>query len=161
MRIGPANNDVFGLLAARQASANRSNAAVGAEDGAAASPAAGSTDSASGAGYDFTNMTPREMHGVAQKLYDSGEIDLTQLLMLQTAGVPLGKLGSRGEFVPLSEAEKASYESTPRNYLEIVSGAMQFLEERGSTSDPTSGYDQWKGILAALQKSTAGVDLVA
>lgn len=103
----------------------------------------------------FTNMTPNRMQGAAQDLYKSGKIDLTQLHMLQTAGVPLGRQGPHGEFIPLTASEKASYSNNPVNYVQLTKGAMAFLEQTGSASDPKSGYEQWKGILAALQDTAA------
>ena len=42
--------------------------------------------------YDFSQMSRSQMQGVAQGLYKSGQIDLTQLFMLQQAG-PIGKVG--------------------------------------------------------------------
>lgn len=104
--------------------------------------------------HDYTNMTPNQMRDVAQELYKSGKVDLTQLLMLQTAGVPIGKQGANGEFIPLSESEKASYSSKPMNYVQVSKDAIQFLEQTGHASDPKSGAEQWKGILATLQGMT-------
>lgn len=105
--------------------------------------------------HDFANMTPNQMHDAAQDLYKSGKIDLTQLLMLQTAGVPIGRQGANGEFVPLSESEKASYSSKPMDYVQAARDAIKFLEQAGLASDPKSGAEQWKGILAALQGITS------
>lgn len=165
MQIGSAMSSVIGLLAAKQAGAVAQVSGVAnALTGAAASEEAvdsGASADANESDVDFTNITPAEMHGVAQQMYEAGEIDLTQLLMLQTAGMPLGKVGANGEYVELSEAEKAQYANTPRNYLEISRDAMAFLEQSGKASDPTSGYKLWQGIFESLQNATSGVDFVA
>ena len=76
---------------------------------AASQPGGGAAASSSVSQYDFRKMTPDQMKGVAKDLYQSGKIDLSQLLILETAGVPIGKVGAKGEFVPLSASEKASY----------------------------------------------------
>jgi hypothetical protein len=157
-------SSVIGLLAAQQAGAVAlaSNSASASTASAATEQAVAPTSDRSGDdGVDFTNITPAEMHDVAQKMFEAGEIDLTQLLMLQTAGMPLGKLGPNGEFQPLSDAEKAQFANTPRNYLEISQDAMAFLEQTGKASDPTSGYKLWQGIFETLQNGTAGVDVMA
>jgi hypothetical protein len=117
---------------------------------AGAATASGSASSAS-SGYDVANMTPNQMQGVAQELYKSGKIDLTQLFMLQNAGMPIGREGANGEFIPLSVAEKTRFSQTPTNYISIVEGAIRFIEQTGMASDPKSGYAQWKGVLAALE----------
>lgn len=111
-----------------------------------AAPAAGSTKT-----DDVTAMTPNRMQAVAQDLFESGRIDFTQLFMLESAGIPFGKQGSDGEFIPLSEAEKDSYRTRPMNYIQISRNAMQYLKSSDQASDPTSGYAAWSGILAALQ----------
>lgn len=164
MQIGSAMSSVIGLLAAKQAGAvaQAGSAASASTAGGAIEHAVEATaDDSDDEDVDFTNVTPAEMHDVAQKMFEAGEIDLTQLLMLQTAGMPLGKLGPGGEFQPLSEAEKAQYAHTPRNYLEISRDAMGFLEQTGKTNDPTSGYRMWQGIFETLQNATGGVDVVA
>jgi hypothetical protein len=102
---------------------------------------------------DFRSMTPRQMHGVANALHAAGKIDATQLLMLQTAGMPIGKMGPSGEYIPLSDAEKASYGNRPVNYLQTITDAIAHLEQTGAAYDPKSGYEAWKGILLALQGS--------
>jgi hypothetical protein len=110
---------------------------------------------------DYTHMTPREMNDIAQELYDSGKIDLTQLLMLQTAGMPLGKRGPDGEYVPLSTTERSGYQNTPVNYLQISQDAINSIQKSGGAADPKSGYTQWTGILAALRQSSPSIDLHA
>lgn len=110
---------------------------------------------------DYTHMTPREMNDIAQELYDSGKIDLTQLLMLQTAGMPLGKQGPNGEFIPLSTTERSGYQNTPVNYLQISQDAINSIQKSGGAADPKSGYTQWTGILAALRQSSPSIDLHA
>lgn len=114
--------------------------------------------------YDFTNMTPREMHDAATKLYRAGEVDLTQLFRLQNMGVPLGRQGASGEFVPLSDDERDAFRDQPYDYLAGARDAISFLEQSGRASDPKSGYQSWQGLLNVLQKrqgSPAGLDLVA
>ena len=101
---------------------------------------------------DLTNMTPNQMQGVAKDLWKSGKIDLTQLLMLQTAGMPLGKVGPQGEFVHLTDAERQAFGSQPVNYFEITQGAMDYLQQSGRANDPTSGYESWQGIQSALEQ---------
>jgi len=120
-----------------------------------------SSTTSSSAGRDYSRMTPREMQGIAQSLYESGKIDVTQLFMLQNAGMPLGKAGANGEFVPLTAAERASFQDKPVNYLKISQDAITNLEQSGKASDPKSGYAQWTGILSALKQSTSGVDVRA
>ena len=161
MQIQGGTDSIFALLAARQ-----SGAAAGPRSAAYADAAKASTASetpAAGAEsppLDFTHMTPSEMQGVAKKLFDAGEIDLTQLFMLQNAGVPLGKLGASGEFVSLSEDEQNVFRNEPVNYFQVAQGAMEFIEYSGKTNDPTSGYANWKGLVEALQRATGGVDLL-
>ncbi len=157
MQVGQTTSNLFSVLAVK---ATKRSAPV-AGDALTQIATGGDEASASGDGCDFTHMTPSEMQGVAQDLYDSDDIDLTQLLMLQTAGLPLGKLGENGELIPLSDAEKAKASSTPRNYLDIAQNAMKFLEDQGAAADPKSGYDQWKGIYAALQGASASFDAYA
>lgn len=45
--------------------------------------------------YDFTRMTPNEMKSLAKELYESGEIDLTQLRTLDLMGKPRGQKPGR------------------------------------------------------------------
>jgi hypothetical protein len=113
--------------------------------------------------YDFSQMSRSQMQGVAQGLYKSGQIDLTQLFMLQQAG-PVGKVGPNGEFVPFTAAERADIDGRPVNYLDIVQGAIAGIESRGEATDPKSGYNDWKHILATLRAnhgSVSGVDISA
>ena len=160
MRIQGGNDSIFALLAARQSSGATSaktpeqaaGVVAAASDVAVATPEDNSPD--------FTQMTPREMKDFAKQLFDAGEIDLTQLFMLQTAGVPLGKLGANGEFVPLSNDETNAFQNQPVNYFEVAQGAMEYIEQSGKANDPTSGYANWKGIVEALQRATSGLDLV-
>jgi hypothetical protein len=113
--------------------------------------------------YDFSQMSRSQMQGVAQGLYKSGQIDLAQLGMLQQAG-PIGKVGPNGEFVPFTAAERADIDSRPVNYLHLLQGAIAGIESRGEATDPRSGCNDWKHILAALranQGSVSGVDISA
>lgn len=124
-------------------------------DQATISPAARAKAAAESQGvgpYDFTNMTPKQMRGVADELYQAGKIDLTQLFMLQNAGT-IGRVGANGEFIPLSPDEKARQDNTPMNYIQIAKDAIRFLEHTGNINDPTSSYPQWKGILETLQNA--------
>jgi hypothetical protein len=162
VRIDGSTSDIFALLATRQAGRLRgSGTAVAISGGTAAESDVAASAQASNVDYDFTHMTPAEMQGVAETLWKAGEIDLTQLLMLQTAGMPLGRMSANGEFTPLTEAERASFASQPGNYFEIARNATNFIESTGRASDPTSGYDAWRGIAAGLARSTTGVDLTA
>lgn len=102
---------------------------------------------------DVSHMTPNQMQAVATDLWQAGKIDLSQLFMLQTAGVPVGKQGPQGEFVALTAAEQASYGNTPVDYIQVSKDAIAGIEWRHQAADPTSGYTQWKGILATLQFS--------
>jgi hypothetical protein len=114
--------------------------------------------------YDFTRMTPGEMGDAASRFYESGEIDLTQLFMLQNAGVPLGKVGANGEFVPLTAAERESFRNTPVDFIQTAKDALAGIESQGRAAEPTSGYQGWKDILALLQSrqgQISGVDLRA
>lgn len=112
--------------------------------------------------YDFKSMTPKQMRGLADQLWREGKIDLTENLMLQRMGIPLGKLGSNGEFIPLSGVELADYENKPINYIDVGGDAMKFLEQSGKADNPQYGYDRWKNILSVLdelQGTTSGLDL--
>jgi len=118
--------------------------------------AASTDDSSSGGNYDFTNMTSNQMQGVATAMWKSGEIDITQLRVLQMAGMPLGKVGANGELIPLSDAEKSDFMSKPLNYIQISKDQLTMLEQKGLASDPQYGYKMWSEILATLQnKQTA------
>jgi hypothetical protein len=113
--------------------------------------------------YDFSQMSRSQMQGVAQGLYKSGQIDLTQLFMLQQAG-PIGKVGPNGEFIPFTATERADIDSRPVNYPQLVQRAIAGIESRGEATDPKSGYNDWKHILATLranQGSVSGVDVSA
>jgi hypothetical protein len=113
--------------------------------------------------FDFSQMSRSQMQGVAQGLYKSGQIDLTQLFMLQQAG-PIGKVGPNGAFVPFTAAERADIDRSPVNYLDVVQGAIAGIESRGGATDPKSGYNDWQHILATLranQGSVSGVDISA
>lgn len=104
------------------------------------------------------------MQDVATQLYKSGEIDLTQLFMLQNAGIPLGKIGPNGEFIQLSAAEHESYRNTPIDFIHAAKEAIAGNEHQGRASDPKSGYGSWKDILAVLQNrqgQVAGIDVMA
>lgn len=114
--------------------------------------------------YDFKSMTPKQMRGLADQLWREGKIDITENLMLQRMGIPLGKLGSNGEFIPLSGVELAGYENKPINYFEVGGDAMKFLEQSGKADNPQYGYDRWKNILNVLdelQGTPSGIDLTA
>lgn len=161
MRIQSGTDSIFALLAARQSSAARGNVAEQTESSPVPATGGDGVVSQTAPSYDFTRMTPNEMSELANEWFKAGDIDLTQLLMLQTAGVPFGKIGSRGEFVPLTETENSAARSQPVDYFQVTQGAMDFIEHSGKANDPTSGYERWKGIMATLQQKTAGVDLLA
>jgi hypothetical protein len=160
MRIQGGNDSIFALVAARQ-----STSAAGSK----ASDQTGATTSATGEiavttpeeeSPDFSQMTPREMKDFAKQLFDAGEIDLTQLFMLQTAGMPLGRLGDNGELIPLTNDETNAFQSQPIDYFQVAKDSMKYIESTGKEHDPTSGYANWKGIVEALKKATSGVDVV-
>lgn len=160
MRIQGGTDSILALLAARRSSA----LSGGVKSAEQAAEATMTTESVAAAPerriLDFTRMTPGEMKGVAKGLFDAGEIDLTQLFMLQTAGAALGKVGANGEFVPLSDAERDAFNNQPTNYFQVAQGAMEFIEQSNRANDPTAGYANWKGIVQALQRATGGVDVV-
>jgi hypothetical protein len=101
--------------------------------------------------FDFTNMTPRQMKGVANELFKQGKIDIDQLFQLETAGVPLGKQGAHGEFVELTSAEKESYMNKPVNYIKHTADCINFLEQTGYANDPKSGYEMMRNLLGKLK----------
>ncbi|TCS09132.1 hypothetical protein [Rhizobium sp. BK418] len=103
-----------------------------------------------GGSYDFTHMTPAEMRDLTGDLYDSGDLDLAQVLQLQLSGVPLGKVGPNGSLIPFSDAEKSAYDNSSQDFLGIASNAMDDIESQGRAGDPTSGYQSWQGILSVL-----------
>jgi hypothetical protein len=103
-------------------------------------------------GYDFTNMTPNQMKSLGQDLLKAGKIDPAQLFELENAGVPLGRLGVNGEFVPLSADEKARYASTPVNYVRTAQNVIQFKESSGEAVDPKSTIKEWQGLLRLMQE---------
>ncbi|MBB3656854.1 hypothetical protein FHX15_002082 [Rhizobium sp. BK650] len=100
--------------------------------------------------YDFSHMTPAEMRDLSIDLYDSGDLDLAQVLQLQLSGRPFGKIGPDGTLLPLSNDESSAYDSTSQDFLDIASSAMDQIESQGRASDPTSGYQSWQSILSML-----------
>jgi hypothetical protein len=100
--------------------------------------------------YDFTQTTPANMKTISNQLFKEGQIDLEQLLTLQSMGVPLGHAGPNGEFIPLTAEERAGYENSPVDYLATTRSSIQFLEQSGYASDPKSNYKQLKAVLATL-----------
>ena len=160
MRIQGGNDSIFALLAARQSSATagaKATEQAAVEFSATSGVAVTSPEEES---PDFSQMTPREMKDFAKQLFDAGEIDLTQLFMLQTAGMPLGRLGDNGELIPLTNDETNAFQSQPVDYFQVAKDAMKYIESTGKENDPTSGYANWKGIVEALKKATNGVDVV-
>lgn len=99
---------------------------------------------------DYRRMTPAQMKGEAKALYDGGRIDLTQLHLLQTVGVPIGKAVDGG-FQPLSPQERSTYENQPIDFVARIESHLRFLEERGGVADPTSGYGSWSSLLSVLR----------
>jgi hypothetical protein len=104
---------------------------------------------------DVTSMTSAEMQQHAQSLFDQGKIDLTELFMLQNAGIPIGKQGANGEFIPYSQEERDQFRHTPMNYIQTAQDAIKQLEQSGYANDPVSGYQRWQHILTTLQQSVA------
>ncbi|WP_374569917.1 hypothetical protein [Phenylobacterium sp.] len=118
-----------------------------------ATSAAGSSGSSGGVGqlYDFSHMTPAQMKEVAGKLNESGQINALQFLELSTAGV-VAKVGPDGTPVPLSADEQAALDNTPTDYLQMAKNMIGNIESTGRTTDPTSGYENWKSLLALMQQ---------
>jgi hypothetical protein len=113
--------------------------------------------------YDFTNMTPNQMKDAAQKLYDTGQIDLQQLGNL-TLGPVVGKVGANGEFALLTQQEREAVNNTPIDYIKLVGHQLSSIERDGRVSDPTSGYGNWKELLSVLkdhQGRVSGFDFLA
>lgn len=111
----------------------------------------GTASSKSREKFDFTEMTPKQMKGIANELFKQGKIDLDQLFQLETAGIPLGKLGAHGEFVELTAAERDGFMNQPMNYIQYTSDRISFLEQSGYSNDPKSGYDMLKSLLGQLK----------
>ncbi len=101
--------------------------------------------------FDFTEMTPKQMKEIANDLFKQGKIDLDQLFQLETAGIPLGKLGAHGEFVELTAAERDGFMNQPMNYIQYTSERISCLEQSGYSNDPKSGYDMLKSLLGQLK----------
>jgi|GEM_PF-5214184 len=156
MRIAGDVSSHYQTTAARQKSRP-----VRADNPAAATP----EKSSSGDGirtYDFTSMTSHQMKSVAKALFDTGKIGLTQLFQLENAGIPLGKAGPNGEFVPLSSEERESFRNTPMNYMDIIKDVIAAIERQGKAADTTSGYQGWKELLGVLednQGTVSGIDV--
>jgi hypothetical protein len=104
-----------------------------------------------GARVDFTNTEPREMKRVAKEMWREGKIDLDQLFYLENMGVPLGKEGPQGQFVPLTADEKATYEATPFDYIAGIESHLEFLRQSSMENNPLSGFATWKGLLDVLR----------
>ncbi|MBC3863391.1 hypothetical protein H8K32_14900 [Undibacterium jejuense] len=123
-----------------------------AQQALAASQSSSSTTSSL---YNFTNMTPAQMQGIAKQWCAEGKIDPVQLFNLQFAGMPLGKVGSNGECILLTQAERASYERQPINYVDLAKSQVAALQSQAG--DPKSVYKEWKGILEILQGQSDNV----
>lgn len=159
MKVDSQTNALFAAISARQATRS---AVATPRSGAVSIANPEPNDSASGVSeLDFASMTPGEMQGVAKKLFEAGDIDLTELFMLQTMGVPLGKMGPQGEFVELSADEKEGFSSRPIDYFQGTKNAISYLEQTGQAANPKSGYGSWQDILAALhqRQGTPGLDV--
>lgn len=112
-----------------------------------------SASTTAGEKFDFSNMTPKEMKGVANEMFKQGKIDIDQLFQLETAGIPLGKLGAKGEFIALTPAEREGYMSKPYNYVKYTADRISFLEQTGYANDSKSGYEMLKSLLGKLKGS--------
>lgn len=163
--IGTGTSAIYALNALQTAAAGTAKSAGGGASAANDSAAATGGNSANRIStYDFTHMTPNEMQDAASQLYKSGKIDTLQMLNLKMMGVPLAKLGPNGTVVPLSAQERASFMSQPYNYIQGAQDQVNDLERSGYASDPKSGYQDWKSLLATLQTTqgtTSGVDIAA
>jgi hypothetical protein len=66
-------------------------------------------------------------------------------LILETAGVPIGKVGAKGEFVPLSASEKRATAASRWIISRRFSDQYRILEQRGEAGNPKSSYAALKG----------------
>jgi len=101
--------------------------------------------------YNFTNITPAQLDSVTQKLVQSGQLTLGQAALLQISAEPLGLVGSQGQFVPFTAAQKATLDNTPINALQEVQNQVSWLQQTGQANDPGSNFKAWTGILSTLQ----------
>nr|WP_320050300.1 hypothetical protein [uncultured Desulfuromonas sp.] len=127
---------------------------TGGVDKVTISPAARERAAEEGIGtdsYDFTNMTPKQMMKVSQELYDSGQIDNKQHLMLLATGLTFGRMGENGQHIQPTAEEIALHNNTPMNYEQYITDRISYLESTGQTSDPQYGYESWKDLLATFQ----------
>ena len=163
--VGTTNSAIYAVFAQQTAATGSAKYAAGTDALAENSAAAASGNSANQVStYDFTHMTPNEMQDVASNLYKSGKIDSLQLLDLRLSGVPAAKVGPNGTAVPLSAAERESFMNQPFDYLQDAQQHVDFLQQNGGAADPTSGYQNWKDLLATLQSlqgTTSSVDIAA
>jgi hypothetical protein len=163
MKVDSQTNALFAALSARHATKSAASGS-GAAGSRTANAEAGDSASTGVSEFDFASMTPSDMQEAAKKLFKTGDIDLTQLFMLQNMGVPLGKMGASGEFVPLSDAQRDTFRGQSYDYLSGARDAISYIEQSGRASDPKSGYGSWQGILNVLQNrqgTPAGINLVA
>ncbi len=102
-------------------------------------------------------MTPNQMKGVTQDLLQSGKIGMRELLRLQMMGMPIVRDGYSSE-------QLAEFANKPVNYLQEIKGELEFLKQGGYASDPKSGYEGFKNLLATLenmQGKTSRVNITA
>lgn len=109
--------------------------------------------SGNGGPVDFRHLEPREMKRVAKEMWRQGKIDLDQLFDLENMGMPLGKEGPHGQFVPLTADEKATYEATPFDYIAGIESHLEFLRQNSMENNPLSGFARWRGLLDVLRNS--------
>jgi hypothetical protein len=128
-------------------------------DNTSATGASATTSANSVGTYDFTNMTPNQMQSAAQALVKSGKITSSQGIFMQLMGKPLGTMDD-GQFKPLTAAQQASFDNTPVNYMQIVQGNMQALQQSGEANDPKSMYADDQAILSAMQQAQGSVSSV-
>jgi len=95
------------------------------------------------------------MSGVAMNLLNSGKISSQQCCMLLSRGLKFGHQGENGKYIPPTEAEIASHNNTPMNYVQYSKDRISYAESVGLTSDPQYGYESWKSLLATLQDTAA------
>lgn len=108
-----------------------------------------------GSKNEVTNMTPNQMRDTAQDLFDSGKIDRAQHFILLTTGLTLGNIRGDGKYIQPTEAKVASHTNTPMDYVQYSKDRINYIEWAGLTTDPQSGYESWKGLLATLQGMTS------
>lgn len=98
------------------------------------------------------------MRSVAQELYEAGEIDLTQVRLLDLSARPIGSMGAHGEFVRLSVADQAAIDKRPTDYLSAIQAQIQSLERAGGGADFKEAARSLKQLLGVLARHQRDID---